>query len=53
LDWTPEVIRTWNFIKEGNVRNTHQKHYGISFSIPLITLVRVYDLQLVDYKCLG
>jgi hypothetical protein len=22
LDWTPEAVRTWNFTKEGNVRNT-------------------------------
>jgi hypothetical protein len=53
LDWTPEAVRTWNFTKEGNVRNIHQKQYGISFSVPLITPVRVYDLQLADCKCLG
>jgi hypothetical protein len=51
LDWTPEAVRTWNFSKEGNVRDTHQKHYRISFSVPLIT--PVYDLQLADCKCLG
>ncbi len=53
LDWTPEAVRTWNLTKEGNVRNTHQKHYGISFSIPLITPVRVYDLQLADCNVLA
>jgi len=53
LDQTPEAVRTQNFTEEGNVRNNHQKHWGISLSIQLITPVRVYDLQPGDRRCLG